>query len=84
MWSFPLVTLLDNPEKGFSPSLAAWADAGAMNLQFTLLMTWAARLEYISLCLSVEAFVGIMMAMSRPRGLTNVSNDPYRQVRNPV
>ena len=71
MWSFPLVTLLDKPEKGFSPSLAAWADAGAMNLQFTLLMTWAARLECTSLCLSVEAFVLSMMAMGKTRGLTN-------------
>ena len=71
MWSFPLVTLLDKPEKGFSPSLAAWAGAGAMNLQFTLLMTWVARLECTSLCLSVEAFVLSMMAMSKTRGLTN-------------
>ena len=71
MWSFPLVTLLDKPEKGFSPSLAAWVGDGAMILQFRLLMTWVARLECTSLCLSVEAFVLSMMAMSKTRGLTN-------------
>ena len=42
-----------------------------MNLQFTLLMTWVARLECTSLCLSVEAFVLSMMAMSKTMGLTN-------------
>ena len=66
-----LVTSLDKTEKCFSPSLAACAEAAAMNLQFTLLVTRAPRLECIALCLSVEAFIQIMMEMSKPRGLTN-------------
>ena len=49
--------------------MVAWAEAGAMSLHFTILMTCppSPRLERISLCLSVEAFGYIMVAMASSR-----------------